>query len=54
MFAQRNYDAVDSIVASSLKYKDGQYTACEAELHDIRNVRERSIASLANKELFNL
>ena len=54
MFAHRNYDAIDSIVASSLKYKDGKYTACEADLHDIRNIRERPIASLANKVLFKL
>lgn len=54
VFAQRNYDAVASIVASSLKYKGGRYTALEADLSDIRNVTERAIQSLANKELFNL
>jgi hypothetical protein len=52
MFAQKNYNAIDSIVASSLKYKDGSYIACEANLKVSRAIAERSISSLANKELF--
>jgi hypothetical protein len=54
MFAYKNYDAIESIVASSLKYKDGAYIACEANLKEIRAIAERSISSLANKELFKL
>jgi hypothetical protein len=54
MFAQKNYNAIDSIVASSLKYKDGSYIACEANLKVSRAIAERSISSLANKELFKL
>lgn len=54
IFAHENYDAIDSIVASSLKYKDGTYIACEANLKASRVIFERKISSLANKELFKL
>jgi hypothetical protein len=54
MFAHKNYDAIDSIVASSLKYKDGSYIACEANLKVSKVIAERSISSLTNKELFKL
>lgn len=53
-FAHKNYDAIDSIVASSLKYINGQYIACDADLSNITNLRERKIKSLSNKELFKL
>ena len=54
VFAHKNYDAIESIVSSSLKYKNGSYIACEASLQAIRTITERNISSLANKELFKL
>lgn len=54
IFAHKNYDQIESIVAPSLKYKNGAYIACEASLNAISAIVERSIESLANKELFKL
>lgn len=52
-FAYENYDAIASIVASSLKFKDGKYTACEAVAGSLVH-RERAIQSLSNRELFGI
>lgn len=53
-FAFENYDAIDSVVASSIQIRGGKIIAVEEELGVGRNRKYREIEKLDNKSLYNL
>jgi len=53
-FVHKNYDAIESMVASSVLLKDGKIYAAEADLSDIAAVNYRLISDLKNTTLFKL